>query len=118
MISFIQTPLLFLSQCQVYHIAPFIYISAFVVYLFYFSKNLDATEATAFLERNRTDIEKRGWGAFAVELKTTGEFIGSIGLHVHPTELKIADDPEIGWRLLPQYWNQGYATEGAKAVLK
>ena len=38
-------------------------------------------------------------------------------MHVHPPELEFADAPEIGWRLLPQYWQQGYATEGAKAVL-
>ena len=25
---------------------------------------------------------------------------------------------EIGWRLLPAYWNQGIATEGARAVLR
>lgn len=25
---------------------------------------------------------------------------------------------EIGWRLRSQYWGKGYATEGAKAVLK
>src|SRR5690606_12882499 len=31
---------------------------------------------------------------------------------------RLKDAIEIGWRLLPQYWNQGYATEGAKAVLK
>ena len=118
MISYIQTPRLILRQCQDSDIAPFIQMCADKEVMRYFPKNLDATEATAFLERIRTDIEKRGWGAFAVELKTTGEFIGFIGLHVHPPELKIADAPEIGWRLLPQYWNQGYATEGAKAVLK
>lgn len=25
---------------------------------------------------------------------------------------------EIGWRFAFEYWNQGYATEGAKAALK
>src|SRR5690606_39579441 len=73
---------------------------------------------TAFMQRLKDAIETRGWGLFAVELKATGEFIGFIVLHVHPSEFEIADAPEIGWRLLPQYWNQGYATEGAKAVLK
>lgn len=30
----------------------------------------------------------------------------------------MANAPEIGRRLLPEYWNQGYAKEGEKAVLK
>jgi RimJ/RimL family protein N-acetyltransferase len=84
----------------------------------YFYKKLDSYEATAFMQRLKDAIAKRGWGLYAVELKATGEFIGFIGLHVHPPEFEIADAPEIGWRLLPQYWHQGYATEGAKAVLK
>lgn len=84
----------------------------------YFLKKLDASEATAFMNRLRDAIEKRVWGLYAVELKSTGEFIGFIGLHVHPPEFDMADAPEIGWRLLPQYWNQGYASEAAKALLK
>ncbi|WP_180087263.1 GNAT family N-acetyltransferase [Acinetobacter sp. YH12226] len=114
----IQTPRLLLRQWQDSDTAPFIQMCADNEVMRYFPKKLNATEATAFLERIRTDIEKRGWEFFAVELKATGEFIGFIGLNVHPSELEIADAPEIGWRLLPQYWHQGYATEGAKAVLK
>ncbi|MEX5444309.1 GNAT family N-acetyltransferase [Acinetobacter schindleri] len=114
----IQTPRLILRQWQDSDTAPFIQMCANDEVMRYFLKTLDATEATVFLEHIRTDIEKRGWGLFAVELKATGEFIGFIGLHVHPPEFEMADAPEIGWRLLPQYWHQGYATEGAKAVLK
>lgn len=83
----------------------------------YFLKKLDASEATAFMQRLKDAIETRVWDLYAVELKSSGEFIGFIGLHVHPPEFEMADAPEIGWRLLPQYWNQGYATEGAKAIL-
>ena len=114
----IQTPRLILRQWQDSDTAPFIQMCANDEVMRYFLKTLDATEATVFLEHIRTDIEKRGWGLFAVELKATGEFIGFIELHVHPPEFEMADAPEIGWRLLPQYWHQGYATEGAKAVLK
>lgn len=114
----LQTPRLILRQWQDSDTAPFIQMCADDEVMRYFPKKLDAAEATAFLERIRSDIEKRSWGLFAVELKATGEFIGFIGLHVHPPELEIADAPEIGWRLLPQYWHQGFATEGAKSVLK
>lgn len=60
-------------------------------------------------------------GLFAVELKATGAFIGFIGMqYLFPT--KLFDLPfmpcyEIGWRLRKAYWHQGYATEGARAVI-
>lgn len=98
--------------------APFIQMCTDDEVMRYFLKKFDASEATAFMQRLKDAIETRGWSLYAVELKSSGEFIGFIGLNVHPPELEIADAPEIGWRLLPQYWNQGYATEGAKAVLK
>lgn len=114
----ISTPRLILRQWQDSDTAPFIQMCADDEVMRYFPKKLDAAEATAFLERIRSAIETRGWGLFAVELKETGEFIGFSGLHIHSPAFEIADAPEIGWRLLPQYWRQGYATEGAKAVLK
>ena len=118
MINLINTPRLILRQWQDSDTAPFIQMCADDDVMRYFPKKLDADEATAFMKRIRDAIETRGWGLFAAELKATGEFIGFIGLHMHPPEFEIADAPEIGWRLLPQYWHQGYATEGAKAVLK
>jgi RimJ/RimL family protein N-acetyltransferase len=61
-----------------------------------------------------------GYSLYAVELKTTSELIGFVGLlYRSKEELDIACMPgtEIGWRLASQYWNQGYATEAASAVL-
>lgn len=112
----ISSPRLILRQWQDSDTAPFIQMCADDEVIRYFLKKLDASEATAFMQRLKDAIETRGWGLFAVELKATGEFIGFIGLHVHPPEFEMADAPEIGWRLLP--WNKGYATESAKAVLK
>jgi len=114
----IQTPRLILRQWQDSDTAPFIQMCADDDVMRYFYKKLSADEAIAFMNRLRDAIETRDWGLYAAELKATGEFIGFIGLHIHPPEFEMADAPEIGWRLLPQYWYQGYATEGAKAVLK
>ena len=118
MTTHLQTPRLILRQWQDSDTAPFIQMCADDDVMRYFPKKLDASEATAFMQRMRDAIETRGWGLYAVELKATSEFIGFIGLDIHPPEFEIADAPEISWRLLPQYWHQGYATEGAKAVLK
>lgn len=43
-------------------------------------------------------------------------FIGFIGLHPLPAEVPTEISYEIGWRLTKEVWNQGLATEGARAA--
>ena len=50
-------------------------------------------------------------------MKSTGEFIGYVGLAVPGFEAHFTPCVEIGWRLATPYWNLGLATEGARAVL-
>jgi len=61
-------------------------------------------------------FEKKGYTMFCVELKESNEFAGFVGIMdaTFQTEPAI----EIGWRLLPEFWNKGLATEGAKRCLK
>lgn len=67
------------------------------------------------------EIVQHELGLFAVALKSTGEFIGFIGMQfLMPTKhfgLSFMPCYEIGWRLRKAFWNHGYATEGAKGVL-
>jgi RimJ/RimL family protein N-acetyltransferase len=56
----------------------------------------------------------RGYGMYAVEEKATGVFIGRIGL-INPEGWP---GLEAGWLLGRQHWGRGYATEGAKAVVR
>lgn len=55
----------------------------------------------------------RGYGMWAVELKDTGEFIGRVGL-LNPEGWP---DVELGWMLVPQHRQHGYATEATTAVV-
>ncbi|WP_378173047.1 GNAT family N-acetyltransferase [Aquimarina sp. SS2-1] len=67
--------------------------------------------------RMQKQFDKNGFCYFAVDILESKEFIGFIGL-CEQTYLK--DKPsfvDIGWRLKKSVWNQGYATEGAKACL-
>lgn len=68
--------------------------------------------------RRILDIEGQwsqlGHGIFAVELKSTGEFIGRCGLNYWPE----FDEVELGWILKPEVWGSGYATEAASACLE
>jgi RimJ/RimL family protein N-acetyltransferase len=55
----------------------------------------------------------RGLGMWAIERKSDGAFIGRTGLHWPP----YWPDLEAGWTLARDAWGQGFAREGAAAVL-
>lgn len=52
-------------------------------------------------------------GRWAVELKSTGEFIGWCGLKFNLG----CGDVDLGFRLFEKFWNCGYATEAGYASL-
>ncbi len=83
----------------------------------YFPALLDESGTLAFYNRIQDEFNCRGWGLYAVELKSTGEFIGYVGLHEIGFEADFTPGVEIGWRLAADYHNRGYATEAARAVL-
>ena len=75
-------------------------------------------EADAVMDRMREEIARDGYGWTAAEIAATGECIGFIGLHqVEVPGLAAAGTYEIGWRLAPEFWGKGFASEGAGALL-
>src|ERR1044072_173414 len=58
--------------------------------------------------------EENGFGLNKVELKSSGVPIGISGLVKRDT----LPDADIGFAFLPEYWDQGYAVESARAVMK
>jgi len=64
--------------------------------------------------RNLSHQNKYGYGLFSVILKPNQELIGDCGLE--HTDFEGKPCVEIGYDFLSKYWNQGYATEAAKAV--
>lgn len=58
-------------------------------------------------------------GRVAVELKTTGEYIGWSGFKFHTTIMNNHKDfYELGYRFQEEHWGKGYATEAAQACMK
>lgn len=72
----------------------------------------------ASIDAWRSQLAERGWSNWAVEVLSSNVFIGFVGLSVPRRVLPFSPCVEIGWRLARPYWGQGYATEGARAVLR
>lgn len=51
---------------------------------------------------------------FAITLRDTGELVGAIGLTIHSHD----QHAELGYWLGVPYWNRGYMTEAARAILQ
>jgi RimJ/RimL family protein N-acetyltransferase len=54
-----------------------------------------------------------GLGVWPAEERATGRFIGWFCLKYVPKTVEV----EVGYRLLPESWGRGYATEGARALV-
>lgn len=70
-----------------------------------------------FIENAKTYADEYGLGFYSVFQKDTNNFIGQAGLFhlgfdVHQSDI------ELAYRLHKQYWNKGYATELAKALIE
>ncbi|HAT9718708.1 TPA: GNAT family N-acetyltransferase [Legionella pneumophila subsp. pneumophila] len=74
-------------------------------------------ETIAFIDRIISHQEEKNFSLYVAEIKKTGEMIGFVGLFTATFVAHFTPAIEIGWRISSKHWNQGYATEAAKAVL-
>ena len=78
---------------------------------------LDTAASDAMWTRIQSKIANQGWGLWAVEIVSTQEFVGFVGLSIPAPELPCSPCVEVGWRLAYDYWGKGYATEAAQGAL-
>ena len=99
-------------------LAPWIALNLDPENLKYFPRTYSAEESRASFLRIRDLLNENLLGLWAAEQKSTGEFMGFVGLmHHNIPGISCMPCHEIGWRLDKQYWGKGYATEAAKVVL-
>ncbi len=83
----------------------------------FFPRTLDRTEALEQVDRFAKRLHDDGYGFWALEIANGAPFAGIIALIDVPSDLPFAPALEVGWRLAPEAWGNGYATEGARALL-
>lgn len=84
----------------------------------FFEHPLSKEESTAFIDRQILSMDRFGYCYYAVELKESHQLIGMIGLGRKEFEADFTPCVDVGYRLHPNFWNQGFATEGTIACLE
>lgn len=137
----VQTPRLLLRRWTADDQAAFAAINADPVVAEFLPSTLDRAQSDAMMQRLQATIDAVGYGYWAAQLRSSGALIGFVGLKPCPEDMpflpalrrQLAGDAglqaapaqsqspepvigELGWRLAPQYWRQGLATEGALAA--
>jgi RimJ/RimL family protein N-acetyltransferase len=79
---------------------------------------LTTEESDLLMDRIEAHFERHGFGLWAAELQEQSRFVGFIGLSVPRFVAAFTPCVEIGWRLSPEYWSLGLATEGACEVVR
>ena len=84
----------------------------------YFPKPYSQAESLRLYQGIQDEVKAYGYSLWAVEEKSSQEFIGLVGLHHSDLQIFAGKEAvEIGWRLRKEFWNRGYATEAAQACL-
>jgi ribosomal-protein-alanine N-acetyltransferase len=96
--------------------APFAAMNADPRVMEFMPTRLTREQSDRQVDRFIEMLASTGMTFYAVEERASGAFIGAEGLF--PVgQLPFAPAVEIGWRLRPEAWGKGYASEAARAVL-
>jgi RimJ/RimL family protein N-acetyltransferase len=97
--------------------APFAELNAHPLVVESLGESPTRAESDALVDRFGQEMAREGWGLWAAEVTGGARFVGVVGLHRVNAALPCAPAVEVGWRLHPDHWGHGYATEAATASL-
>ena len=80
----------------------------------HYPKPYDENGTMRWLNWSFDNYRKYGFGLWAIELVSNGQFIGDCGITMQNIDGQML--PEIGYHINKNYWRQGYAKEAATAV--
>ena len=98
--------------------APFAAMNADPRVMEHFPAPLSRLESDALIDEFEARFDPRGFGLWALERRDDGTFIGFTGLAAVPWEAHFTPAIEVGWRLAPEAWGHGYATEAAREAVR
>ena len=84
----------------------------------FFPSLLTREESDQSIDRIQDHFARHGFGMWAVEVREDTPFIGYVGIVVASFQAHFTPCVEIGWRLAFDSWGHGFATEGARAVIR
>lgn len=113
----ITTPRLLLRPWRETDLDAMATINANTEVMRYFPATQDRSATAAFIRRQHLQQEEFGYCYFAAELRHSEQLIGFLGLNCQEYPAPFTPATDIGWRLHPDFWRQGLATEGAAACL-
>jgi ribosomal-protein-alanine N-acetyltransferase len=113
-----QTERLTLRHWQESDRQPFARLNADPRVMEFMASLLTEAESGALADRIEEHFEEHGFGLCAAEVTGEQSFIGFIGLAIPAFQAEFTPCVEIGWRLAAEYWGRGFATEGAREMVR
>jgi RimJ/RimL family protein N-acetyltransferase len=111
----IETPRCFLRELSVTDAEHFYLLNQDLEVIKYTGDSpFESIQAAKEFLQNYNPYVQYGYGRWAVIDKSNSEFLGWCGLKYSPD----LDEVDIGFRFFKKYWNQGFATEAAKASIE
>ncbi len=98
--------------------APFFALNTHPLVVESLGSSPSRAESDAIVDHIEESMARDGWGLWAVEVAGGAPFVGMVGLHRVRPELPCAPAVEVEWRLHPDHWGHGYASEAAAASVR